>query len=234
VRRHHANARAGQDARGGEHRHRRRGQDGGALLIPAEDQPALAQLPLSELLDRLAADTPAPGGGSASAVVCALAAGLVEMAAKLGGKRVPPHAAGRARELRGRALALAQTDLGAYELILAALRLPASDPARAERLEQAVAQASQPPLAIAQVGAELADLAVQVARGSRPHPAGDATAAALLAEAGCRAATILVSINLKDAADRAPVHRAADLARKATSAREHAVAKYGQREPSSD
>jgi methenyltetrahydrofolate cyclohydrolase len=35
----------------------------------------------AELLDRLAARTPAPGGGAAAAWACALAAGLVEMAA---------------------------------------------------------------------------------------------------------------------------------------------------------
>jgi formiminotetrahydrofolate cyclodeaminase len=164
-------------------------------------------------------------------VACALAAGLVEMAARLGGERVPPHAARRARELRERALELAQADLGAYELILAALRLPASDPARAGRLERAVVEASEPPLAIAEVGAELTELAVRVGRGSRPHPAGDATAAALLAEAGCRAAAVLVSINLQDAADRAPAQRAAELARKATSARDQAVARYAENGP---
>jgi methenyltetrahydrofolate cyclohydrolase len=36
---------------------------------------------LAEFLDQLAARTPAPGGGAAAAVTCAMAAGLVEMAA---------------------------------------------------------------------------------------------------------------------------------------------------------
>lgn len=155
------------------------------------------------------------------------------MVAALGGDRVPPHAAARARELRERALELAQADLGSYELILAALRLPETDPARAERLQRALAQASEPPLAVAQVGAELAELAAQTARGSGPHPEGDATAAALLAEAGCRAATILVSINLEGAADRAPVRRGTELARDAAQAREQAVAKFADEGPCS-
>jgi len=36
---------------------------------------------LAQFLERLAARTPAPGGGSVAAVTCAMAAGLVEMAA---------------------------------------------------------------------------------------------------------------------------------------------------------
>jgi formiminotetrahydrofolate cyclodeaminase len=153
------------------------------------------------------------------------------MVAGLGDEQVPPHAAGRARKLRERALELAQADLGSYELILGALRLPESDPGRATRLQRALAQASEPPLAIADVGAELAELAAETARGCRPHPRGDATAAVLLAEAGCRAATVLVAINLEGAADRAPVRRAAALARSAASAREQAVKKYTEDEP---
>ncbi|MBA2636837.1 MAG: cyclodeaminase/cyclohydrolase family protein, partial [Solirubrobacterales bacterium] len=38
---------------------------------------ALVDRPLSELLDALAARTPAPGGGCAAAWGCAIAAGLV-------------------------------------------------------------------------------------------------------------------------------------------------------------
>ena len=46
----------------------------------------LAELSLGELLSRLGAATPAPGGGSASALACGLAAGLVEMTAGFGAR----------------------------------------------------------------------------------------------------------------------------------------------------
>jgi methenyltetrahydrofolate cyclohydrolase len=42
---------------------------------------ALADRSLGQLLDQVAAKTPAPGGGSSSGLVCALAAALVQMAA---------------------------------------------------------------------------------------------------------------------------------------------------------
>ena len=42
----------------------------------------LAGLPTGELLERFAARTAAPGGGSAAATGCALAAALLEMTAR--------------------------------------------------------------------------------------------------------------------------------------------------------
>lgn len=183
----------------------------------------LADLPLRELLRRLAQATPAPGGGSASAVTCALAAGLIEMAAGFGGDELA-GAGRRAGELRTRALELAELELSAYEPVLAALRAPADDPGRGERLVAARSEASRSPLAIALVGAELAELAVQAQRDGSRHLEGDATAAALLAEGACRAAARLVEINLKDAGDQGPVRRAAALAGEAAAARGRSLA----------
>ena len=42
---------------------------------------ALADRSLGQLLEQVAAESPSPGGGSSCALTCALAAGLVEMAA---------------------------------------------------------------------------------------------------------------------------------------------------------
>ena len=50
-------------------------------MEPLDDR--LTELPLRELLERLAAGTPAPGGGSAAAITCAVAAALAEMASAL-------------------------------------------------------------------------------------------------------------------------------------------------------
>ena len=180
-------------------------------------------MPLSELLDRVAEATPAPGGGSSSAVTCALAAGLVEMAAGFGGAELDDSGR-RASELRERALSLAARDLTSYEPVLAALRLPSSDPERERRIARASADAAQVPFEIAELGAELAQLAERsVSRGSR-HLEGDATTAALLAEAACRAAVRLVEINLGGAGEDERLPRARRLADDATSARERALA----------
>ena len=174
------------------------------------------------MLDRLAASTPAPGAGSASAVVCALAAGLVEMAAGFGGDGL--DAAGeRATQLRARALELAETELSAYQQVLVALRLPQTDPERSQRIAQARSEASQPPLEIAAIGAELAELAMRTLGACSRHLVGDVAAAAVFAEAGCRASSRLVEINLSGADDDSRLRRAAELARQAAAAREQAL-----------
>jgi formiminotetrahydrofolate cyclodeaminase len=82
---------------------------------------------VSELLDALAARTPAPGGGSAAALALAMAAALSAMAARYSEGQL--DAAGEIAEaaecVRARALQLAEEDAGAYTAVLAARRLPA-------------------------------------------------------------------------------------------------------------
>lgn len=190
---------------------------------------------LADLLEDVAAQTPAPGGGSAAAWTCALAAGLAEMAAAFALTR-GEDAEARARmqavkeavaELRPRLLELADHDLQAYAPVLQALRLGANDPERERRLSGALSSAAEPPLATAEAGAQVAELAAEVAGAGSPHLRGDAVAGALLAEAGCRAATVLVELNLRRHAGDPRLARAAELAERAARARARALAQAG-------
>jgi formiminotetrahydrofolate cyclodeaminase len=185
---------------------------------------ALANLRLSELTDQLAARTPAPGGGTAIAVTCALAAGLVEMAAAFSPASDSSGVMARAGELRAQALALAEQELDSYRPVLEALAIPKSEPSRGERLTAARSGASEAPFKLAETGVELAELAADAARAGSPHLAGDAIAATLLAEAACRAATQLVAINLVDADGDPRPRQAGQLARRAAAARDQALA----------
>jgi formiminotetrahydrofolate cyclodeaminase len=182
----------------------------------------LAEQPLGRFLDEVAEASPAPGGGSSAAFACALAAALVEMSARLGG--VPEEGPERARELRRHALELGERELTSYEPVLAALRLPADDPSRGQRLETTLIQASGPPLAIAEAAAETAVLAAQVAGASSPSVRGDALTGAVLAEAAGAAAAALVEINLSQRARDATVDRAREARRRAGEARSQALA----------
>jgi methenyltetrahydrofolate cyclohydrolase len=175
---------------------------------------------LRELLDSVAARTPAPGGGSSAAFTTALAASLVEMATSFTQDDLDPQFQ-RAGEMRTRALELAEIELHAYEAVLEALRLPHEDPQRPERIRAAQTEASQSPLEIARVAAELAELGADLAQTGNPNLAGDAIAGALLAEAAAQAAARLVAINLTEGAD---VAEAAGLARRALAARDAALA----------
>ena len=159
-------------------------------MWPVDD---LAKRPLADVLDAVGAPTPAPGGGSSSALACALAAGLVEMAAGIGGAS---EAAERAGAIRVRALALAEEELGSYAPVLEARRLPRDDPGRTTAITEALEVASRSPLAVAEAASEVATLGLVVADGANPAVRGDAVAGIILAEAAAAAAAQLVEVNL--------------------------------------
>jgi formiminotetrahydrofolate cyclodeaminase len=174
----------------------------------------------TDLLDRLAARTPAPGGGAAASWACALGAGLVEMVA---GFADDAESAARARELRAQALGLAERDGEAYAAALAARRRRPRDDAT---VAAAMAGAAEPPLLIAEAGAEIAELAAALAVTGNASLAGDAMTGALLAEAAARAAARLAEMDLADAGPAAPagaLERVHIAVRRAAAAREQAL-----------
>ncbi len=178
--------------------------------------------PVRDVLARFAARTPAPGGGSAAALTCALAAALTEMVAGFADAEAAGEALGRASELREHALELAERDLSSYRPVLEAVRLAADDERRAPAVVAALSSAAEVPLEVAQVAAEVAALADRLGQHVGRHPTGDAVAAAVLAESACQAAGALVTLNLQGAGDSRP-DRAAEFVNAATLAREHAL-----------
>ena len=159
--------------------------------------PELAEQRVAQMLDAVAAPTPAPGGGSSAAIACALAAALVEMAAGIGD--AGGGDAARAGALRARALDLAERELTSYAPVLEARRLPADDPERRSRIAAALEEASEVPREIAVVAAEVVSLAQRVGSGAGAAVQADAETGRLLAEAAGRAATLLVETNRRDA-----------------------------------
>ena len=175
------------------------------------------ELPVRELLNRVAAPEPAPGGGSVLAVTAALAAGILTMAARASGDEWPESAgvAAQAETLRARAQPLALLDAVAYELALATLDAVAdSDLDAAQRnweIGKAYALAAQPPLETARVGADIAELAREVSVRADQRLRSDALAAAALAAAVTRAAAELVCVNLTVTEDDPRVSEAREL-----------------------
>ena len=167
---------------------------------PENTAPDYLNLPLGEFLDRVASDSPAPGGGSVAAVAVALAAGLAGMAARLSSAQLAdaPELAGRADAARLRVAPLAGADAESYERVLEAYREPDSE-ARVARVRDALSGAADVPLAVAEAGSEVVGIASRLADEGNPNLEGDAMAAVLLAGAGVRAAARLVQINLSTA-----------------------------------
>jgi methenyltetrahydrofolate cyclohydrolase len=157
-------------------------------------------LSVRALLDEVAARTSSPAAGSVAAVVLGLAAGLTSMAARFSIEHWD-GAAGAARlaeDLRLRAAPLAQADAESYARVLEALRMAKeSDPeVRSAEIARALGEAADIPFEIARIGAEVAELAADVANHGNPNLRGDAATGAVLAESSARAAAALVAINL--------------------------------------
>jgi len=140
---------------------------------------------LKEFLDAVPARTPAPGGGAVGAIVASLAAGLTAMAARFAPDEWEPRAevVGRAEELRVRVERLADADAEAYGAFMAE-RSP-------ENVERIVAI----PFELAEVAAEVAELAALVAGEGNSNVSGDAAAAGDLAAAAASIGARLVALN---------------------------------------
>lgn len=181
----------------------------------------LANSSLATPLDRVASSDPAPGAGPSAGWTCALAAALVEMVSAVALRKDPPNLAAavqrrdRAAELRARALELAHRDVAAYSEVLAVLRRR-DEPGHGRRLRGALSEAANPPLAIAEVAAEVTRLAADAGSEARGAVRGEAMTAAVLAEAVVRAGIPLIELNLAGAGGdprRVRVHELADGAR---------------------
>lgn len=165
----------------------------------------LAQKELIELVDELAAPTPAPGGGSASALAGALSASLTLMVAGLtrGKKKYQAvqaemeEVAARAADLKDHLLELADEDAEAYRLVVSQRGKPG--------YQEAVQQAARVPLETAQSCLHALELSLTALTKGNQNAKSDAGVAAYLAHAGLVGALMNVGINLADLADPEPL-----------------------------
>ncbi len=169
---------------------------------------------LAAYLEAVAAGTPAPGGGSAAAVVGALAAALGEMVTNLTlGREKYADAEATLRPARDRLTALraslqeaAAADEAAYQSYRDAASLPRTSDGgkttRTDAMQRALIVATDVPLGIARSAREVAEILAIVVREGNPHVRSDAALGALLAEAALRGALLNVRGNAAMLEDR--------------------------------
>lgn len=151
---------------------------------------------IGEFLDAVAAREPAPGGGAVAALTAGAAAGLVAMAARFTTGELAALAE-PADMLRAEVTPLADADAEVYAEVLNTFRVTRDRPDRQQRITEVMRAAATVPLRIAELGAEIAQLAARLATEGNPNLTGDAQGAALLAEGATRTAAGLVRINAK-------------------------------------
>jgi len=177
----------------------------------------LIELPLRDLVARMATADPVPGGGSASAVAGAMGAALTHMVVAL--SRGRPNAAIHESELteigtaaaqfQSELMALAGTDAAAYASVVAARRMPRDTPRDAEArrvmIDAAIREAIRTPRAIARAALEVVRLTERLAPIGNRNAISDVGVATLLAVAALRGAVLNVEINLPSLPDHDPV-----------------------------
>lgn len=150
----------------------------------------LANEPFDRLLAAFAEPTAVPGGGSAAALVAALAAALVERCSDASHPRFV-DARSRASALRKDLVAVADEDARALARFVRAI---SRSPDTAE-LATAAADASIPPARLSAAALEVAELADSLERHGAIAFRGEAHCAGLLADAAARVAQSIVSEN---------------------------------------
>jgi glutamate formiminotransferase/formiminotetrahydrofolate cyclodeaminase len=170
---------------------------------------------LKVFLDATAAGTPAPGGGSVSALAGALAAALAAMVARLTvGK--PKYAdvesklqdvIVQADSLRARLTAAIEADSAAFDAVMAARKLPngagEDKVARQAAIQAATLHAAQAPLETARLSLQALELALVVAQSGNVNSMTDAAVAGLMARAAVEGAGLNVRVNVASLTDQA-------------------------------
>jgi glutamate formiminotransferase/formiminotetrahydrofolate cyclodeaminase len=174
----------------------------------------LAAMTLRTFADELSTESPAPGGGSVSALVGALGASLATMVANLSHAKKGFEAqrerleriAVRGQEFKDRLLAAVDADTAAFDALLEAMRLPKSTPEELARRERAIAAATEAaievPLAVLEACPEIIELCREVAGIGLQASRSDAGTGAQVARAAAAGAYQNVCINLPGLTDR--------------------------------
>ena len=175
---------------------------------------------VTEFLDDLASRSATPGGGSASALVGAVAAALCAMVGRLNDKKDgtagPLHETIAAADaLRKRLESLIDEDIAAFESLAASWKLP-DDAANAAAKQAAIVRATRSPIEIMDASLEVMHLAAAGIEKSKSNCLSDAGVAGLCAHAALESARLNVMINLPgitDGAERAALRTRADALR---------------------
>lgn len=172
-------------------------------------QARLASMTVRDFIDELSSDSPAPGGGSVSALAAAMGASLASMVAVLSHSKKGfeskqgdlDRIALRGQALKDRFLDAVDADTAAFDRLLEAMRLPKDDPSRDAALADATVAAAEVPLGVLEGCAETIELCREVARIGLQASLSDAGVGAQMARAAAAGAYQNVCINLAGLTD---------------------------------
>jgi glutamate formiminotransferase/formiminotetrahydrofolate cyclodeaminase len=193
----------------------------------------LVDMTCTEFALETASESPAPGGGSISAYMGALAAALGTMVANLSSHKAGwderweefSDYAERGQELVSRLLALVDEDTEAFNRIMAVFAMPKTTAeekaARSAALQNATLYATEVPLKTMKASFECFEIVKAMAEIGNPNSVSDAGVGALAARSAVLGAELNVKINAAGLKDREVAERliseAAEIAQKAVA-----------------
>lgn len=168
-----------------------------------------------DLLQAFRSAEPTPGGGSASALAAAIGASLLAMVAALPKSRAETEedverlaaAGARSGDTADRLSDFVDGDSDAYELVVAAYRLPKGSDGekavRSGRIQDALRKATDTPLDVMRACAEAIEQGEVIAQFGNRNASSDVLVGMELLGAGLRGARLNVEINLGSIKDDA-------------------------------
>ena len=174
----------------------------------------LTSLSVNDFLDEIASSSPAPGGGSVSALAAALGAALTSMVSRLTlGKKKYAGVQGemeevlqQSEELRAQFKAIINEDTAAYNKVMSAYGLPKDTEdqksKRTAEIQEAMKTATLVPLKLMNLCVEALELVKLIAEQGNQSAISDTGVAALMLRAGCEGAALNVLINLNSMQDK--------------------------------
>ena len=175
----------------------------------------LTKLSCQEFLEKLASNSPTPGGGGGAAMAGALAVALTSMVGNLtvGKEKFAQHEV-EVQELLAKAealclelLNLVNADAEVFNNFMVCYRIPKNTDeekqARNQAIQNAAKEAAEVPLKIAESCLEVMKLAERIAIIGNPGAITDAAVSSIMARAALRSAVYNVVVNLKLIKDEA-------------------------------
>lgn len=157
---------------------------------------------IDQFLAKLASADPTPGGGSASALAGSIGAALLSMVAKLSVKEHPEakQVSQEAEKLVELCRRLAEEDEKAFNLVVAAYKLPKTTDKQKEnrsmQIEEALKKATDVPMNTAKTALKVIRLADNFLSSTSTHVLSDLGVATLLTRAAAEGAVLNVLTNI--------------------------------------
>lgn len=184
------------------------------LGLPENIETALVEMKLTDFVDEVSRETPAPGGGSIAALAGALGAALASMVSNLTANKrgsnpetdkILNDAADKCQEIKSTLVKAIDEDTNAFNDYMAARRLPNKTPdekkTREEAMQKGLKKAVRVPLNTAMLSYEAIEISEVVAKHGNPNSITDVGVGAQSAYTGVLGGIYNVLINLKDIKD---------------------------------